>query len=174
MRFRTGTGAALCIALAAISVPAAAQGDGADQVVTAIEQDALVAVVNSLGHQIKSQGEPGNRFVAAEDAQGTTYMLIGTACDAGGVSGCQGIMMQVHFDLPPTTTLETLAAANLERAALTVWADFDEKTLGFTRYHVLDGGVTLGNIRANVNVLLGLVADVFPVAAGAQEPPPSP
>lgn len=174
MKFRTGTSAALGLAFAAMAVPAAAQDDDADRVVTSVEQDALVAVVSSLGHQIKSQGEPGNRFVAAEDEKGTTYILVGTACDANGVPGCQGIMMQVHYDLPPKTTLETLAAANLERAALTVWADFDEKTLGFTRYQVLDGGVTLGNIRANVNVLLGLAVDVFPVAAGQQEPLQSP
>jgi hypothetical protein len=82
------------------------------------------------------------------------------------VPGCQGVMMQVRFELPPTTTNETLAAANMDQAALNTWADFGEKTLGFTRYQVLDYGVTMANIRENVNVMLSLVPEAYPIASG--------
>ena len=45
-------------------------------------------------------------------------------------------------------------------------ADFEKKSLVFTRYHVLDHGVTMANIRENVNVLLAVTADAYPMAAG--------
>ncbi|HSJ79298.1 MAG TPA: hypothetical protein VK913_11245, partial [Erythrobacter sp.] len=61
-----------------------------------------------------------------------------------------------------------LAKANLEQAALNTWADFEGKTLGFTRYQVLDNGVTMANIRENVNVLLALVDAAYPAAAGEE------
>ena len=64
--------------------------------------------------------------------------------------------------------MQTLAAANLEQAALNTWADFEDKTLGFTRYVVLDYGVTMANIRENVNVMLAITEEAYPIAAGEQ------
>jgi hypothetical protein len=77
-------------------------------------------------------------------------------------------MMQLRYDLLPGTTLETLSRTNNAQAAISVTADFAAKSLVFTRYHVLDGRVTLGNIRENVNVLLAVSADAYPMAAGEE------
>jgi hypothetical protein len=158
-------------AAAFAATPLAAQDYAADRVVRSVGQADLLALVGSLGHQVKEEGEAGEVFVAAEDADGVTYLLYGTACEVNGVSGCQGVMMQVRFDLPATTTFESLAKANLEQAAINTWADFERRTLGFTRYVVLDHGVTMANIRENVNVMLAIVADVYPIAAGEPEGP---
>jgi hypothetical protein len=157
---------AASLLLAGAATPAAAQDFVADRVVAAIGQGDLLAVVGSLGHQVREEGTDGEVYVAVEDLNGTTYLLFGTACGAEGVPGCQGIMIQVRFDLPPGTTDKTVAAANLEQASVSAWADFENKTLGFTRYQVLDHGVTMANIRANVEVLLALVGEVYPIAAG--------
>jgi len=160
--------AAATLMLTGAAAPLAAQDYAAARVKKSINQDDLVAVVGSLGHQVLEQGTPEDIFVAAQAEDGTTYLLFGTACNVNEVPGCQGIMMQIRFDLPPATTVQTLAAANLEQAALNTWADFEDKTLGFTRYVVLDYGVTMANIRENVNVMLAITEEAYPIAAGEQ------
>jgi hypothetical protein len=160
--------AAAAAVLAVIAAPLTAQDYAPDRLKKSVTQADLFAIAGSLGHQVLEQGEAEDVFVVAQTADAINYFLFGTACDANGVPGCQGIMMQMRYDLPTTTTFETLAKANLEQAALNSWADFEEKTLGFTRYQVLDNGVTMANIRENVNVLLALVAEVYPVAAGEE------
>lgn len=156
------------IALAGIAVPAAAQTFRAEEVKKSVSQDDLAVIVGSLGHQVIEQGTAGDIYVVGQSPDGVTYFLFGTACDVNDVPGCQGIMMQARYDLPDTASFETVAKANLVQAALNTWADFEEKTLGFTRYQVLDHGVTMANIRENVNVLLSLIPDTYPVAAGAE------
>lgn len=167
MRFATARLAVAC-ALAAAGAPLAAQDYDAARVVRSVGKAELAAIVGSLGHQVMDEGEEGEVLVIAETPDGMTYLMIGAACEVGGVPGCQGILMQVRFDLPAGTTPETLAKANYEQSALNVWASFENKVLGFTRYHVLDYGVTMANIRENVNVLLGLTGEAYPVAAGEQ------
>lgn len=159
---------AAAVALSGAAAPAAAQEFDAGRVVLAVDQTDLAAIVTSLGHTVKEVGKAGETYIAAETADGLVYLLFGTACDVGNVRGCQGVMIQVRYDLPEGTTRETLAKANDTWAAISVTADFQEKSLIFTRYHVLDYGVTMANIRENVNVLLGIVGEAFPVAAGEE------
>ena len=154
--------------LAATAMPAAAQDFAPDRIVASVTQDDLIAVVGALGHRVVEQGDGDRVYVVAEADGGANYFLFGTACDVNDVPGCQGIMMQVRFDLPQGTTIDTLAKANDDSAAIKVWADFNQKTLGMTRYHVLDGGVTMANIRENVNVLLALAPAAYPIAAGEE------
>lgn len=154
--------------LAATAAPAAAQDFVPDRIMASVTQDDLIAVVGALGHKVLEQGDADAVFVVAKTADDANYFLFGTACDANGVPGCQGIMMQMRFDLPAGTTLETLAKANDDMAAVKIWADFVQKTLGMTRYQVLDGGVTMANIRENVNVMLALAPAAYPIAAGDQ------
>lgn len=154
------------LALGTMVAPAAAQTFVPDQLKKSVVTGDLAAVVGSLGHQVLEQGEADNVLVLAENEDQIKYVMLGTACDIDGVAGCQGVLIQTQFDLPPGATYETVARANLEYVALNVWVDFKQKSLGFTRYVVLDDGVTMANIRANVEVLLGLIGDAYPVAAG--------
>ena len=165
MRFAALAGA---FVLANLVVPVAAQTYNAEAVKKSVTQADLLAIVGSLGHQVMEEGADGENYLIAQDDEGVNYFLIGTACDVNGVPGCQGIMMQVRYDLPPATTPETLANTNMDQAALNTWADFEEGTLGFTRYQVLDHGATMANIRENVVVLLSLVPEAYPVAAGTK------
>lgn len=165
IRFAALAGA---LALASLAAPGAAQSYKAEQVKKSVTQADLLAIIGSLGHQLLEQSDQSDVFVVAQADEGVNYFLIGTACDVNGVPGCQGIMMQVRYDLSSGTTFETLARANLAQAALNTWADFSEQTLGFTRYQVLDHGVTMANIRENVVVMLERVAETFPIAAGEQ------
>ena len=148
--------------------PLAAQNSDATRVVMAVGQSDLAAIAASLGHRVTEVGKTGETYLAAQTPEGIVYLMFGTACDVNGVPGCQGVMMQVRYDLPAGTTLETLAKANAEQAAISVTADFAAKSLVFTRYNVLDHGVTMANLGANVNVLLAVAADAYPVAAGEE------
>jgi hypothetical protein len=154
------------LVLGAMAAPAAAQTFVADQLKKSVVTEDLAAVVGALGHQVLEQGEADNVLVLAENQDQIKYVLLGTACGIDGVTGCQGVLIQAQFDLPQGATYETVARANLEYVALNVWVDFEQKSLGFTRYVVLDEGVTMANIRANVEVLLGLLGDAYPIAAG--------
>ena len=154
------------VVMMTVATPVAAQDFVAERVKKSVDQSDLRAVVGALGHQVLEEGTPENIYVIAESGDGVRYFLFGTACNVNGIPGCQGILMQVRFDLPPTTTFETLAKANYDQAVLNSWANFEEKTLGFTRYQVLDEGVTMANIRENVNVLLAVTPEAYAVAAG--------
>ncbi len=159
--------AAACL-LGMAAAPAASQDFDPARVVMAVDQTDLAAIAASLGHRVKEVGRTGETYIAAETPEGIVYLMFGTACDVGTVRGCQGVMMQLRYDLPAATTFETLAKTNDAQAAISVTADFAAKSLVFTRYHVLDGGVTLGNIRENVNVLLAASGDAYPMAAGEE------
>jgi hypothetical protein len=154
------------LALAGLAAPAAAQDFVPDRVLKSVNTGDLSAVVGALGHQVIEEGTGDEVIVLGEDPDQIKYVLLGTACEVNGVSGCQGVLMQAQFDVPPGTTYETVAKANLDFAALNVWVDFEQKSLGFTRYVVLDEGVTMANLRANVQVLLSLIGEAYPVATG--------
>jgi Putative bacterial sensory transduction regulator len=158
MKFASVMLAGAC-ALGTFAAPAGAQQFVPGEVKKSVVTEDLAAVVGALGHQLLEQGE-------ADNASQIKYVMLGTACDANGVAGCQGVMIQAQFELPSTATYETVAQANLQYTALNIWVDFEQKSLGFTRYVVLDEGVTMANLRANVEVMLGLLGDAYPVAAG--------
>ena len=67
-------------------------------------------------------------------------------------------MMQVRYDANDKVTLEGMNNANMAEAALSSRWDRTEKTVGFTRYVVLDDGVTWMNVRQNLRVLLSIQA----------------
>jgi hypothetical protein len=165
MKFRA---LALVGAMFAAAAPAAvsAQTYSAAEVKKSVNVADLKAIVAQLGHTLNGEGEYGEVSVAATDEYGIIYLLIGTACDVNDIPGCQGIMMQVRYDIPADLTFERLAEANLAQAAINTWADFSDGTLGFTRYQVLDDGVTMANISANVLVLLDVSSAAYGVVLG--------
>lgn len=160
--------AALALGAAMLPGQVAAQAYSPEVVKKSVNQQDLKAIVNSLGHSVTGEGEFGDVSVTAKNEDDLIYLLIGTACDANGVPGCQGIMMQVRYSLPSGVTYETVAAANLAQAALNTWVDFEDQTLGFTRYQVLDYGATMANIRENVVVLLDVSPAAYETATGGE------
>ncbi|MEP3420991.1 MAG: YbjN domain-containing protein [Erythrobacter sp.] len=142
------------------AIPAQAQTYSPELLKKSVTLEDLQAVVASLDHEVLEVNEDEN-LVVGQDADGAAYFLFGTACNVGGVPGCQGINMQIRYRLAPEVTYESVAEANYDQAAVQTWVDFEEKVLGVTRYQVLDYGATMANIRENVRVLL----DVAPVSA---------
>lgn len=126
------------------------------RLVTSVTEADLTALIRAEGHTIDATHPFEAPSMRGKTAAGLLFVLVGTACDKNGVPGCQGVMMQVRYDSNDTVTTEGLNAANLAEAALSAWWDRSDKTVGFTRYVVLDDGVTWMNLRQNLRVLLSI------------------
>ena len=150
--------ATFAAASAIVPATASAQAYSPSRVLKSATVNDLKAIVGSLGHTVEAEDVAGDYSIRAHDEEGLKYLLIGTACDVGDVPGCQGIMMQVRFsnDDGQEIVYENLNRANFEQAAVSTWYSPEEETIGVTRYVVLDYGVTMQNIRENVNVLLAV------------------
>ena len=155
----------ITMAGAMAAAPVAAQEYVPEKVVKSVSTADLRALVASLDHEEVKVIEE-EYIVIGRDEEGLAYTLFGTACDVGSVPGCQGIMAQVRYDLPDSVTHARLAKANLQNAALNVWADYENETLGVTRYVVIDYGVTMANLRENISVLLSLAPGAVGTATG--------
>ena len=150
------------------------------RIVLGVEQADLEALVTALGHTLDAVNSAGEVSVRGLTPDGLRYLLIGTACeipdplltgedgeaevdrDAGSTEPvCVGISMQVRYNADTMVTLEKVNRANVDIAALNVWYDppaseLDLPNLVISRYVILDGGQSMGNLKANLNVLLGL------------------
>jgi hypothetical protein len=138
--------------------------DGA-RVIQSAQLSDLKAVVTSLGHTIDAEGVSGEHSLRVITEDGLRYLLIGTACNVGDVAGCQGVMMQVRFtiDNGEEILVENVNRANYEQAAINAWFNEDSRMMGITRYVVLDHGITLANLKSNVDVLLAITPMVMDV-----------
>lgn len=136
------------------------------KLVKSVVETDLSSLIIDEGHVIDEVHPFGNPSVRGKTKDGLLFLLIGTACDKNGVMGCQGIMMQVRYDSNESVTTDGINAANNNSAALSTGWDKAEKTVIFTRYVVLDGGVTYQNVRENLRVLLTILPSaeklVFP------------
>lgn len=158
MRLSIRSFAVVAAAAAACSAaPVSAQTYTPGRILKGVKLDDLKAIVASFKETVTETDVAGETSLAAKTAEGTIYVLIGTACDDKAL-GCQGVNMQVRFDAD-SVDLKTVNDVNLSEQAIQTWYDAESKTLGFTRYVVLDHGITMENLRENVNVLLAIVAD---------------
>lgn len=147
--------------LAAFALPALADDN---QLVKTVNLQQLQTILVEEGYQINSTGDDGEVSVRATDVNGTglIFNLLGTACDVEGYDpGCLGINMQVRYDADGQETLERINDANLMWAATSTWysaggVDGETPTVGITRYVILDGGMTIRNIKDNLLNLLAI------------------
>jgi len=147
--------------LAAFAMPALADDN---QIVKTVNLQQLQTILIEEGYTINSSGDDGDVSVRATDTNGTglIFNVLGTACDVEGYDpGCLGINMQVRYDADGQETLELINGANLMWAATSAWysaggVDGETPTVGITRYVILDGGMTIRNIKDNLLNLLAI------------------
>lgn len=147
--------------LAAAAMPALADDNA---VVKTVNLQQLQTILTEEGYAINSSGDDGAVSVRATDTNGTglIFNVLGTACDVEGYDpGCLGINMQVRYDADGQETLELINEANLMWAATSAWysaggTDGNSPTVGITRYVILDGGMTIRNIKDNLVNLLAI------------------
>lgn len=146
--------------LAAIAAPALADDN---QIVKSVSLADLQRILTEDGYTINSTGDDGAVSLRATDTgeTGLIFNVIGTACDVEGTDGCLGINMQVRYDADGRETLERINDTNLMWAATSAWysaggVDGETPTVGLTRYVILDGGMTVRNIKDNLINLLAI------------------
>lgn len=161
------------LALAAfIAGPALAEGDLTadvslardDRMVRSVFVADLKAVVVSAGHTIDSVGGEGGNSVTGVTPDGLIYHINGTICENEVRPGCLGININVRYDADEMLTYEKLNAANLAWTPVSVAVEGDIGKVGsdlvITRYVILDGGMTMENIKDNLTNALSIAMTV--------------
>lgn len=123
----------------------------------------LKAIIVSEGHTLDSVGTFGDVSARGSSSDGLIFHLIGTACETQYSDDCLGFMIQIRYDSDESVTTDAINDANLNYAAVSTWWDRESKTVGVTRYVILDGGQTMENLKINLQNALALgplVADV--------------
>lgn len=155
------------IAFAAALVLSAEAGTSAaapkNPIVKSVVEEDLRQLVIDEGHTVDEMHPFDAPSVRGKTSDGLLFVLIGTACDKNGVPGCQGVMMQIRYDDDERVNDSVILDANLKKAAVTTWWDKDDKTVGFTRYVVLDDGITKMNLRQNLRVMLSVTKEAVKI-----------
>ena len=130
-------------------------------IIKSVTEADLRALVLAEGHTVDAIHPFEAPSVRGKTKDGLLFVLIGTACDKEGIPGCRGVMMQVRYDSDSRVTTAGINNSNRNEAALSAWWDKDDKTVGLTRYVVLDDGITWMNLRQNLRVLISVQANSF-------------
>ena len=162
---------AMAAMAAAVSMTASAENFSADtslanddRIVRSVNLEDLKAIAMAEGHTITETGGEGEVSVRATTDDGLIFHLIGTACGSEYSDDCLGMMVQVRYDDDDEVTEAAINSANLSYAAVSTWWDKEGKTVGVTRYIILDGGQRMENLKINLQNALALgplVADVI-------------
>ena len=141
-------------AAAALSLaqPASARSD--TDLVHEVDAALLKELMLAEGHAVIDETPFDLPSVEGKVPDGLTYNMIAADCPDEARTGCESILMQVRYDEDATVTLEAVNTANYNEAAVGTWWDKQDKTLGFTRFVHLKGGVTWLNLRHNIRLLL--------------------
>ena len=174
VRFKAGLVIGLAALAATSSTPLLAQAFNGNQVVSAVGIADLQQFVQQHGDTVVQTGQAGNVSVLAKAPSGLNYSLVGAACNQQGVTGCEGIFMQVKYTTTPAVTDATLSASNTRFAALKIWQDQGKTIVGVSRYVILRGGVTKQNIINNIDVLVGVSSAAAGIAFGQAPAPAAP
>lgn len=159
----------ISLSILAIGLATAVSAQGAPviddtRLVKSVTLADLEALVASLDHAVLDSNAD-DVFIIAEDEDGQEYVLDGTACNEFGA--CQGINMFMSYDMTDTISLESLNMAGLSYAAVSVWQS--GQSVGVSRYVILDGGMTIANIKANIDTLTALGGKVMMMADKAHD-----
>ena len=155
-------------ALLALAPAAQGQDYDAERVEQAVSMAEMRAIVGGLGHTVEAE-DAKNESLRAVTPEGTRYVISGTACDLEGVPGCRGLVLQALFEGAGRVTAGNLATANLNQVAVSTRHDPSTDVVSITRYVVTDGGVTMANVAANIEVLLALAPEVLAIVLDDRE-----
>tara|TARA_R110001599_G_scaffold318163_1_gene527699 strand:+ start:5752 stop:6480 length:729 start_codon:yes stop_codon:yes gene_type:complete len=154
----------LAIGLAATVSAQGASGMDDTNVVKSVTLADMQAIVISLDHLVL-ESDTEDVLIIAQDEDGQKYVLDGTACNDAGA--CQGINMLMTYGLSDGISLASLNTASLVYAAVSVWQT--GQSVGVSRYVILDGGMTIANIKVNIDTLTALGGKVILAASESHD-----
>ena len=135
-----------------IALPVQAQDYDPDRLISGVSADDLKAIIGSLDHEVLADFDEGDPIVFGRSGNGQGYLLFGTACSYPD-GKCRGVDMQLHYkreEVDPATIVQ----ANFAERAVSTYYDEDEGAVIVARYAILDGGITMKNLRTNLELLL--------------------
>jgi hypothetical protein len=147
------------------AVPATAQSYNATRVIGSVTLEDLQAIVGDIGHEIVTTRTENAPFIAARTPEGVVYAIEGRAC-TDAKTDCKGILIEAAYSGADNVTDENIARADRRYAAVNASVNRERDDFRFTRYLILDDGVTMANIRANVTVFLALQPLSLEIAKG--------
>lgn len=133
---------------------AAAQVRPDSAVLSFVGQKELRELVLAHGDTVDSEKPLDEPSVRGLTKDGIRYLLIAAECPRNNTTTCTGIMMQVRYTADDKVTHKGITEANAREAAVGTWWDEQSKIVGFTRFVYLSGGVTWGNLKSNLTLLL--------------------
>ncbi len=133
---------------------AAAQVRSDSAVLSSVGQRELRELVLAHGDTVDAEQPLDEPSVRGLTKDGVRYLLIATECPRNNTMTCTGIMMPVRYTADDKVTLKGVAEANVREAAVGTWWDEQSKIVGFTRFVHLSGGVTWGNLKSNLTLML--------------------
>lgn len=154
----------LALGLATAVSAQGASGIDDSKLVNSVTLADMQAIVSSLDHAVLDT-DADDVLIIVRDEDGQTYVLDGTACNEA--SACQGINMFMSYDMTDGISLDSLNDASLSYAAVSVWQS--GQSVGVSRYVILDGGMTIANIKVNIETLTALGGKVMMMADKSQD-----
>ncbi len=152
---------ALAAALLVTQVPVA-QAQTKQTVLTTVGKSDIRLLFALEGHTITEEDMFDVPSVRGKTKDGLIFQVFGSDCSgSGSAQRCNNLMMQIRYDDDDRVTLDGINKANWEEASITTWWDQDGDTVGFTRFVVLKGGVTMMNLRQNLRSLFTYVPTVL-------------
>ncbi len=133
-----------------------------DRMVTGVTLADLAALVTSKGHTILSRNSD-EVTVSAQLEDGLQYSMDGTACNDDKL--CNGINIVVSYASDGGGSLEDLNTQDVQYAAASVWST--GSSYGISRYIILDGGMTMQNIKFNMDTILNIAPKVNTAMGGS-------
>ncbi len=149
----------LTMVLLVAQIPAA-QAQSRQAVISTVSKADLRLIIALEGHTIIEEDIYEVPSIRAKTKDGLIFQIFGSNCTEGANARCRNVMMQVRYDDDDRVTLEGINKANWEEAAVATWWDQEGNTVGFTRFVVLDGGVTMMNLRQNLRTMFTYVPTV--------------
>lgn len=146
----------LLVSGAAVLFPqaAAAQVRSDSALIYTVGEKELRELVLAHGDTVDAEKPLEEPSVRGATKDGVRYLLIAGECPRGNTTACMGVMMQVRYTADDKVTLKGVNDANVREAAVATWWDEPSKIVGFTRYVNLSGGVTWGNLKSNLSMML--------------------
>lgn len=123
-------------------------------VLSSVGEKELRELVLARGDTIDADKPLDDPSVRGLTKDGIRYLLIATECPRNNVVACTGIMMQVRYTADDKVTHKGITEANVREAAVGTWWDEQSQIVGFTRFVHLGGGVTWGNLKSNLTLML--------------------
>lgn len=131
----------------------------------------LRALVTGLGHQIvevrQASAQNPSPAVLGRTPEGLAYQLEGRVCDQN--ANCTSMMISTAYRGAANVSDANLAIANARFAAVRAEVDRANDLFRFSRYVILNGGVTAANVATNISVFLSAEPASRAIAQGQRQ-----